>query len=232
MGERGLDEIEIGEDIRFKGGEKLLSGDVQDAPADELDGVVVDENVQLAVAPHRPLDGGAAAGGVAQVAGQQQAPPPELLDMGLRLGGVLLLAEVGDRHVRALLREGVGDGAPDAAVAPGDERDPVAQAAAPGGAGVLRDRPGLHDGLHARLAVLLLGREGDGHLLAFRFGFEIVVDGIHLATPCDKVGYHAESYAAGPLSMRPRGKCDLVTVTTPKRYIIEPYQTTAKQGGR
>lgn len=97
MGERGLDEIEIGEDIRFKGGEKLLSGDVQDAPADELDGVVVDENVQLAVAPHRPLDGGAAAGGVAQVAGQQQAPPPELLDMGLRLGGVLLLAEVGDR---------------------------------------------------------------------------------------------------------------------------------------
>lgn len=162
MGERGLDEIEIGEDIRFKGGEKLLSGDVQDAPADELDGVVVDENVQLAVAPHpsarrRRGSRRGRAGRRASSRHRRRAPrhgPSSRRRPAPRRGR----RPPGPR----LLREGVGDGAPDAAVAPGDERDPVAQAAAPGGAGVLRDRPGLHDGLHARLAVLLLGREGDG----------------------------------------------------------------------
>ena len=50
-----------------------------------------------------------------------RARRPALLDEPRRLGGVVVLVEVGDEHVGALAREGQRDGAADAAVAAGDD---------------------------------------------------------------------------------------------------------------
>ena len=78
--------------------------------------------------------------------------------MPLRLLGVLVLVEVDDRDVGALLGEDDRDGAADAAVAAGDERDLAAQLAAGPVLAVLGLRPRRHLRLDAGPAVLVLRR--------------------------------------------------------------------------
>src|SRR5690606_5789554 len=69
-----------------------------------------------------PLDDLDAVVAVGQVAGEQHAAPAFGLDQLPGVAGVLVLAQVGDRDVGALLGEGDGDGTADAGVAAGDER--------------------------------------------------------------------------------------------------------------
>ena len=82
---------------------------------------------------------------------------PSLLDEPPGLLGVLVLVEVDDGDVGALLGEGDRDGAADAAVAAGDQGAPAFQAPRRVLAHGLRQR--VHVGLETGLAVLLLRRD-------------------------------------------------------------------------
>ena len=86
---------------------------------------VVDQHVEPAERLERRLHCCGAEFRIGDVAGQHDAAAPFRLDGTLRLGGVLLLVEMRDRHIGTLAREQHRDCPPDAGIAAGDERDLV-----------------------------------------------------------------------------------------------------------
>ena len=93
---------------------------------------------------------------IADVARHGQAAPAGILDEAARLGGVVVLLEVGAQDVGAFTREGDRHGAADARVGAGDDRHLVLQPAVADVAllAVVGERP--HVGLPARRLLLLL----------------------------------------------------------------------------
>jgi len=105
---------------------------------------------------------------VADVAGDEQAAPAELLDAAFRVVRILLLVQIEDRHVGAFFREGDGRGVADAAVAAGDDGGFAGQFARRLVELRFNFRMGPHGGLRAGLPRLVLRREdlrGAGHFV-------------------------------------------------------------------
>ena len=134
MGQGGLDQVEKGVHIILEHERELFSGDIQDAPPDELNGVVVDQDIQRAEAPDRLLHAVLGEGRVFQVAPQQQAFSAQLLDAFSGFPGVLVLVIVGDGRLCPLFCEGVGHRPSNAAVPAGDEGRPAGKPRAGRGA--------------------------------------------------------------------------------------------------
>lgn len=124
---------------------------------------VVDQHVELAELVDAALHGVAAELRLPHVAGDRDGAPPfglDRFDGGPRVLG--LLGEVHDRDVGAFAREQDGDGAADAGIPAGDQRDVVLQLA---GAAVVRRRelrPRLHRVLAARWCEPLRGERRFG----------------------------------------------------------------------
>src|SRR5690606_117828 len=147
---------------------ELLVGDVLERVLVVLLGGVVDEHVEATELRDDLLDGLLAEPRVSDVALDQQRAPALGLDVALHLLGVLVLLEVEDRHVGALLREVDRHGAADAAVAAGDRRDLALElAAGPVGLALVARRRD-HLLLAPALPALLLG--GHAARLAPRWG--------------------------------------------------------------
>src|SRR5919112_979323 len=83
---------------------------------------------------------------------------PGILDEPPRLGGVLVLLPVRAQDIGALAGERERDGAADAGVASGDERDPVREAVMTGVAALAVVGERLHVGLSPRRLLLLFGK--------------------------------------------------------------------------
>ena len=99
---------------------------------------------------------------IGDIARQENAAAPFLLDRALGLLGVLVLVEIGDRDVGALAREQHRDRAADAGIAAGDQRHLVEKLFR---ALVVRGvvhRLELELGLLARLAQMLVGERRRG----------------------------------------------------------------------
>ena len=82
---------------------------------------VVDQDVELAELVHGALHRVAAEFAVGDVARDRDAAAAFVLDRALRLGGVLMLGQVGDGHVGALAGEQHRHGAADAGIGAGDQ---------------------------------------------------------------------------------------------------------------
>src|SRR5207247_10905639 len=103
------------------GGGVLVAGEVV------VDGGVVVEDVDAPEALGGRLGGGPGAGLVGDVDARAQRGGAERRALGSH-GARLLVADVGDHHVRALAREAQRVGPADALRSPRDDRDPVAEA--------------------------------------------------------------------------------------------------------
>src|SRR5690606_35311653 len=121
---RRLRQVEHREDVGAEGTLELLGRNLLDRLLRVLLARVVDEDVEAAESADRPLDERAAMRLLSDVAGDEETGAAGiLLDEPLRFLGILMLVEIGDDDLRAFAREGDRDGAPDAAVAAGHERD-------------------------------------------------------------------------------------------------------------
>src|SRR5712692_1297563 len=120
---------------------------------------VVDEYVEPAEAAQGVLDEATAETFIADIAGHQARGATLVLDQAFGLVGVAVLVQIGDRHLGALACEGDGDGAADAAVAAGDERDASGEPAAAAAALRPDARTRRHRALDARLPILVLRRQ-------------------------------------------------------------------------
>src|SRR5690606_8655244 len=118
------------QDVRAERALELLAIDVRELLLGMLLGSVVDEHVEAAEPVYHACDRPLAERRPSDVAGEDQAADTVRLDEPSCLARVLVLAQIGDRDVRAFLRESDGHRAADAAVTPGNERDLVAQLAA------------------------------------------------------------------------------------------------------
>jgi hypothetical protein len=123
VGQRGLDHEEHRVDVGLEGALKLLLADVEDVLVGVLLAGVVDEDVEPAELVHRLGDDRVAMGFLAKVAGYRDRAAALGLDDAPGLGGVVMLAQIGNGDVGALAREQGGDRAADAAVGAGDDRD-------------------------------------------------------------------------------------------------------------
>jgi hypothetical protein len=123
---------EVAVDVRAHDALQLLAGDVLKGLLYVLLGGVVDEHMQMSITLHRLLDGAPAKGFVADVALDGQALTALVLDQPLHFLRIRHFFEKDDRNVGAFAREQHRDGAADAAVAAGDQRDPAGK---PGAAG-------------------------------------------------------------------------------------------------
>ena len=90
-----------------------------------LEGRVVDQDVELAEARPPSFHGVLAEFGIGHVAREQDAAAAFLLHGALGFLGVVVLVEIGDRHVGALARVQHGHRAADTGIAAGDQRDLV-----------------------------------------------------------------------------------------------------------
>ncbi len=157
MGCQGLGEPERREDVGLEGALDLLAREVLDRVVGHLVCRVAHEDIDPPERVHRLLRQGDVGLLGALVGGAQHAGATRGLDLALGLLGVgLLLREVGDGHVGALLGEGDGRGAADPRVAAGDEGALAGQAlpAPVAGLAVVRSRPEL---VGAAGPLLLLG---------------------------------------------------------------------------
>ena len=93
---------------------------------------IVDQDIDPAKGLHRAFDDGAAMGGIADIARDQQRLAARLFDQPLGFGGVLVLGQIGNHHIGAFAGEGDGDGTADAAVRASDDRLFVGQLAMAG----------------------------------------------------------------------------------------------------
>jgi hypothetical protein len=123
MIERGFRKIKIGEDVRAERAFELFAGDLAEVVLRMLFGGVVDEDVQPAEFLHGVLDHVPAGRFPADIAGEREALAFFRFDEPLGFPRVLVFVQVSDGDVRAFPREQHRDGAADAAVAAGDERD-------------------------------------------------------------------------------------------------------------
>jgi hypothetical protein len=122
---------------------------------DGLRPVVVDQDVDPAELVDRALDRLPAGILLGEVARDQDAAPPLGLDQPLRVLGVVVLAQVGDRDIRALFRERGTHRAADPRVAAGHERDLAVELAGALVAAHLVPRLGRHLALVAWPLLLL-----------------------------------------------------------------------------
>nr|WP_276602852.1 hypothetical protein [Nannocystis pusilla] len=152
----GLGQEEHREDVGAEGADELRLVDVLELVLGVLLGGVVDEDVEAAEAIDDLADGVAAERAVADVAADRQTGAALFLDLGGGLAGVAVLAQIDDGDVGALAGEQHGGGAADAAVAPGDERDPTLELAAAAVLGPLELRTRGHLRLLARRPLGLL----------------------------------------------------------------------------
>ena len=116
-------------DVGREGDLPLLVANVLDRLKARLMRGVVDQYVDPTEGLDRPLDNGAAMRRIADIAGDQQRLAARLLNQSLRLGGVLILGQIGNDHIRAFAGKGDGDGAADAAVRASDDRFLIGQLA-------------------------------------------------------------------------------------------------------
>src|SRR5215211_87245 len=157
VGERRPGQVEDAEHVGAEGLLELVGADVLEPLLLVLLAGVVDEHVERTELRHGALHGLRAERLVADIAGDGYRASPLPLDERLRLLRILVLVEVGDRHVAALAGEENRHRAADPAVAAGDKRDLAVELAA---SAVLRGKglgPRLHLVLEPRLARLLLG---------------------------------------------------------------------------
>src|SRR5690606_19736711 len=146
MGQCGVGDPKIAVHVDVERVQPLLVGDLLGSVHRLLRGDVVDQQIEPAQGLHGLLDHVRAVLGRAQVAWQQRALAPLGLD---QLGGplrVLVLLEIGDGDVGALLREGDRHGPADARVSAGDQRPAVLQQAPALVALHGAARPGPHRG--------------------------------------------------------------------------------------
>ena len=149
---------EIAEQIGPERARELILADLAEFLFRVLFGGVVDEDVELAEFADDPFDCARAELLRTDITCDGQAAAPLLLDEALRLSRIVSLVEVDDRNIRAFAREQDRDGAADAAVAAGDQRDLALQ---PSAARIARlvSWTRTHFGLTARLLVLGLRRK-------------------------------------------------------------------------
>ncbi len=158
MRQRRFGQEEHREDVGPEGPLQLLGADLFDAVLRVLLCRVVDQNIELTQLADRLLNDLLAVGFVADVTGDGDAAAPLLLDLALGLLGVLLLIEVGNRHIGAFLGEVNRHRAADPGVATGNQCDLTLELPAASVAGILRHRLRRHLRFDARLLVLLLRR--------------------------------------------------------------------------
>ncbi len=103
----------------------MLVGQVLELVDVLLERGVVDQDVEPAERLHGLRDRGLAEFRIGDVARQQDAAAPFVLDRALGFVGVLVLVEIGDRDVGAFAGEQHRDRAADAGIAAGDERHHV-----------------------------------------------------------------------------------------------------------
>src|SRR5690606_20257970 len=120
------------EDVDGERPAELLVADLAEVVDRGLGAVVEDEHVQPAEVADGVLDDLAAVPFLGHVAAERDAAAPGGLDEAGGTPGVVVLLQVGDRDIGALLRERDGGGAPDAGVAAGDEGAAALQEAAAG----------------------------------------------------------------------------------------------------
>ena len=90
-----------------------------------LEGGVVDQDVELAELPSRSWPTASSQNSaIGDVAGDQDAAAPFLLDRALGFLGVLVLVEIDDRDIGAFAREQHRHRAADAGIAAGDDAPP------------------------------------------------------------------------------------------------------------
>jgi len=124
-----------------------------------LEGGVIDQDIQVAELLHRPPHECLAVRLAADIPGDRERLSPGVAYQARGLRCVLILAQVGDRHIGPLAGEGKGHRPPDPGIAPGDQRHLAGEAivAVVGLLAVVGDRP--HRARAAGRGLLLL-REG------------------------------------------------------------------------
>ena len=127
VGQSGLDQIEEGVHIVLKHQGELFPGNIQDAPPDELDGVVVNQNVQCTEVLHRLLHTALGECRIFQIAPQEQAFAAQLANVFGGLLGIPIFIVVGDGHFCPLFRDSVGHRPSNAAVPASNEGHAVGE---------------------------------------------------------------------------------------------------------
>jgi hypothetical protein len=160
---RGLGQEEHPEDVGLEGAAQLRLGDVGDVLVGMLLAGIVHQHVDPAEFLDHLGNGLVAERLVADIAGDGQRLAALAANDPGGLRGVVMLAQIEDRDVGALARIERGDGAADAAVGAGDQRDLALEAA---GAGIAW----LPFGLGLERALMAGQRVFVDHLFGFAHG--------------------------------------------------------------
>jgi hypothetical protein len=122
VGHRGLGEVEHGVDVDAEGKLPLLVADVADIGEGCLVGGIVDEDVDTTEFADRRVYDLPAVLGRLDVARCENSLAARFLDPLLRFLRVLILVEIGNKHIRAFASIGDRHGPADSAVGAGDDR--------------------------------------------------------------------------------------------------------------
>ena len=126
-----LGHVEVAVDVDREGPPPLFVAQLAEVVDRRLERHVVDEDVQAAEPSGGLGDDGSAVRRLGEVTGQRHGAPARVFDQRHGVGGVVILVEVGDRHVGALLGERHRNGPADPGVTAGDQRPLARQQLAP-----------------------------------------------------------------------------------------------------